>query len=151
MKRVVLLAVLGVAAVVVWSCRGDRVIEAPPSLAGDYEGWYIYKHGTTPPESMCVTVRFTQEEFHMRRDTVKCPDRPRAACDADGKYNMTAAVVIYAEDAQDSNATAQICVLERAPFASYVFSQPAGKLILESKVGSGDAEVTRKLDLGVIN
>lgn len=150
MKRVVLLSVLAVVTIALWNCRGDRIIEAPPSLIGDYVGWYIYKHGNTPPESMCVTVWFTNDEFHMRRDSATCPDRERKACDADGKYDMPGRVVIFAEDSQDSNATAKICVLERAPFSAFDIKQPEGKLILESSTSSGDERVYKALDLSIV-
>jgi len=154
MKRVVLLSVFAIAAIAFYSCRKDVTITPPPSLTGDYEGWYIFQRGggVTPPESMCVTVRFTQDHFQMRRDTVLCPDQPRIACDADGTYSLGANVALAAINDQSYNPTAQICDISRHPFGTFVIDQSvANKVTLISQTGSGETLVYRKLDLDIVS
>ena len=152
MKRVVLLAVLAIAAIAIWSCRKDVTITPPPSLTGDYEGWYIFQRGNTPPESMCVTVRFTQDRFQMRRDTVTCPEQPRTSCDSDGTYELSSNVTFAPINDQSYNPTAQICDISRHPFGTFIIDQSVpGKVTMVSQSGSGDTFSYRKLDLDILN
>ena len=152
MKRVVLLAVLAIAAIAIWSCRKDVTITPPPSLTGDYEGNYVFQRGNTPPETMCVTVRFTQDRFQMRRDTMTCPDKPRIACDADGSYILSSNVELSAMNDQSYNPTAQICDISRHPFGTFIIDQSVtNKVTMISQSGSGDTFLYRKLDLDILN
>ena len=152
MKRVVLLSVFAIAAVAFWSCRKDVTITPPPSLTGDYEGYYIFQRGVTPPESMCITVRFTQDRLQMRRDTMTCPDKPRIACDADGGYTLSANVELFALNDQSYNPTAQICDISRHPFGTFVIDQSVvGKVTLVSQTGSGETLLYRKFDVDISN
>ncbi len=151
MKRIVLLSVLAIAAVAFYSCRKDVTITPPPSLTGDYTGWYIFQRGVTPPESMCITMRFTQDRFMMRRDTVTCPERPRTSCDADGTYALSANVTLSPINDQSYNPTAQICDISRHPFKTYVIDQSvSGKVLMETQTGSGETYEYRKLDLDIV-
>ncbi|PWB68407.1 hypothetical protein C3F09_11680 [candidate division GN15 bacterium] len=151
MKRILLLSVLAIAAIAFYSCRKDVTITPPPSLTGDYTGWYIFQRGVTPPESMCITVRFTQDRFQVRRDTVTCPDKPRIACDADGGYALSANVTLSALNDLGYNPTAQICDISRNPFGNYIIDQSiADKVTLESQTGSGEDLVYRKFDLDIV-
>lgn len=151
MKRVVLLSVFAIAAIAFWSCRKDVTITPPPSLSGDYAGYYIFQSGVTPPETMCITIRFTQETFLEVWDSVVCPDRP-AACPAKGGYRLDANVVLYPIQLIDTNYQARSCALARHPFGSYIIDQSIpGKVTLVSQTGTGETLVYRKFDVDITN
>ncbi len=151
MKRIVLLSVLAIAAIVIYSCRKDITITPPPSLSGDYEGYYLIQRGNTPPESMCVAVRFTQDNFLLYWDSLLC-ELPRIACDQKGSYELASNLSLIQPSVGDSANSIAICDRERAVHGQYVVDQSTeGKVVLESQLGSGDTYLYRKLNLDLVN
>ena len=150
MKRVVLLSVFAIAAIAFYSCRKDVTITPPPSLTGDYEGYYIFQRGVTPPESMCVTVRFTQDRFLMNWDSITC-ELSRIACDQAGGYELSSNVSMIQTRPGDSANSIAICDRERAVHGSYVIDQSVpGRVTMVSQSGSGETFLYRKFDLEMV-
>jgi hypothetical protein len=147
MKRVVLLAVLAIAAIAVWSCRKDVTITPPPTLTGDYVGTYCYKTANQPEECQLITVRFTSDQFIVRIDP-SVADDDRKFCDFDGEYELGANIIMrprcdpvkypgspYCQI--DPNPTQQGCDSDKDGYGTFVVDQSVeGKLLLQLVSGS---------------
>lgn len=142
MKRVVLLAVLAIAAIVIWSCRKDVTITPPPSLSGDYIGTYCIKLPNQEEECQPVTVRFTTDQFMVRADPPDISDQDRKFCDFDGEYELGSNIIMRPRCdqtkydpklcARDSNATAETCDLSKDGYGTFVLDQSVeGRLLLQ--------------------
>lgn len=128
-KRLGLLAVLLIAAIGLYNCRKDVVIEPPPSLVGRYTG--TYTRAVQVPESLPVSQHivwvFTDTKYYMDFDSAFYPDQKAVdtcrMCDVAGIYLVSSGVLLTTDNPQDSNRTKRSCIVGYAPDGQYQLDQ----------------------------
>jgi hypothetical protein len=143
---VVLLGVMSIGLLV--SCRDDVIVPSPPSLVGNYKGYYSLdkSYSDTLRDTLrqqLVTFRFTQETYAMSMDT-SVSESDRIFCDVMGDYTIGTGAVLVATD---SNATKALCTENWAPDGSFSLDQTSDTTKLTRMYQDGEATITMKLHL----
>jgi len=128
--------VSAVTVMLIIACRGDVVLEPPPSLVGDYVGVYIYKTGLgDQADSLMqpVTFDFQENLWHMYIDTLSADFNPNVClCNAWGPYAITDRVRLELND-PDRPAPVppcDACDTKQSPQGLYALEQPPGGIKL---------------------
>lgn len=151
-KRLGFLIFVVLAAITLYNCRKDVVIEPPPSLVGIYSGTYAREVQNEPdsvPVNQHIIWTFTDTKYYMDYDQSYYNDPILASvCDCGGEYAVTSGIYLQAQTSLDSNRTHRICKKDYAPDGQYQLDQSvAGQVTMTSLTQSGGKSVLRTIHL----
>ncbi len=137
------------------ACRGDVILEPPPSLVGSYVGTYTWQEGQGSGASakvQAITFVFRETNFSMEADTSAAEYDPGVCfCKAFGPYAITDRVRLELQDSAPHPDNCVTCDPGESPQGLYALEQPPNKVILTwiqtMDVGGSSQIVTSKLDL----
>jgi hypothetical protein len=125
-----------------WACRDDVFVEPPPSLSGEYEGFYSVKPAGQIAIEQPITWRFTDQSYNMwyRGDD----PQNRSFCDCSGTYELTGNVELE----ETTPVVGQIiCDPELNPKGTFQLNQSTDTITLTQSVDLGGVTTIRELRL----
>lgn len=122
---IVLLVIFVTSIIGTIACRDDVFVEPPPSLTGDYYGWYSYKPDNQAAVEQPVTWRFSSNSYSMYYDIDSDPDSSRVFCDVQGSYELGNGVELIQER---ENLTQQNCNTDLNPTGFFQLDQSTDTL-----------------------
>jgi hypothetical protein len=134
-KRLGFLLMLATAAMFLYNCRKDVIVEPPPSVIGNYTGTYTREvSGTDSLVSQHVLWIFTSSNFYMDYDPAFYPNKDSAkVCDIRGEYEITSGMNLFATASKDSSATVRTCNKIYTPHGLYQLNQAvSGEITMSS-------------------
>ena len=122
MKKIAsLIFLFGVLAVFI-GCAEDVYVEPPPSLTGDYVGFYVIKVGNQVAEEGDITWRFSQNGYQLRYAEDAADS---ISCECDGQYELENGVTLIETS---PNTTQQRCDATKNPTGFFQLDQSTDTL-----------------------